>query len=118
MLPNLIRRPSRAVLALCVGELSCCSNGFADVDERPANPAAQKILCLSAIGRFSPARVLPGESTKIGDWLVERSGLEPPVSREVLPRENRREHWEKFRVRGRVNRPENEFAFSSVRCRR
>jgi len=29
----------------------------------------------------------PAENVKIADWLAERRGFEPPVSREVFPKE-------------------------------
>ena len=36
------------------------------------------------------------ESAEIADWLAERGGFEPPVSREVFPRGTPREYWENF----------------------
>jgi len=51
------------------------------------------------------------------DWLPERGRLETSVSREFLPTENRRKCSRSFASKFAEHRPENEFAFSSVRCR-
>jgi|SRR5208282_498855 len=56
-----------------------------------------------------------GDKAFRSDWLLERGRLETPVSREVFPKKNPREHWGKFRVEGRQHPPENEFAVSSAR---
>ena len=48
------------------------------------------------------------------DCLPERRRLEPPVSREFLPRENRRKYSRSFASKSAKHRPESEFAFSSV----
>jgi hypothetical protein len=56
-----------------------------------------------------------GDNAFRSDWLAERRGLEPSVSREVLPKEKRAQMLVIFRVELHWNPRENEFAVSSVR---
>ena len=37
--------------------------------------------------------LLSGDYAFLYDWLLERGGLEPSVSREVFPKENGRQCW-------------------------
>ena len=60
----------------------------------------------------------PGDTAFHYACLLERSRLEPSVSREVFPRENTAPVLGKFRVEVGWHPPENEFAFSSGRARR
>src|SRR5713226_8977756 len=53
---------------------------------------------------------LSAENAKTVDWLVEQGGLEPPVSREVWLKENRRKCSRFFASKSAKHRPENEFA--------
>jgi hypothetical protein len=41
----------------------------------------------------------PAENAKITDWLAERGGFKPPVSREVVPKENKARMLVILRVR-------------------
>ena len=56
------------------------------------------------------------DAASCADWLVERGRLEPSVSREFLPTENRRRCPGSFASKSAKRAPENEFAFSSAHC--
>src|SRR5260370_41360602 len=60
-------------------------------------------------------RARPRRMWLAADWVPKRGGLEVSVSREFLPTENRRKCSRSFASKSVKHRPENEFAFSSVR---
>src|ERR1019366_9161299 len=58
------------------------------------SPAAPVSLSRTTCANMRSIFYLFAENAEIADWLAERGGFEPPVSREVFPKENGRECWD------------------------
>jgi hypothetical protein len=74
-----------------LGFVPVCWRG---ADSNPRDPSGFEGRNSTRVDDPSRFATGSGDNAFRYDWLVERGGFEPPVSREVFPKENTRECWD------------------------